>query len=198
MFKSKKKIKEEIYSNLKDKYLFGVNVSEGYLELVTYDLKSKKKESNFYDILDLELITELHKKRREDTLKCFDKIYNDVTINEIKEDDTAVMSFIQKGNKFKVQYDVSTNLVKKNEESEFINKFINLYSLDKEVYEIDDKIIDITRKTPTTKGSNIIFLDDRNYVKELHLNGDFVCSQELPGIKEMKDIQEERRSGKRV
>lgn len=197
MFKSKKKIKEEIKKQLENSYLFGVDISEGYLELVTYNLKTKNKESNFYDIIDYELLNELHKRRRMDTLKCFDKIYNDVTINEV-EQQKACMDFINKGNKFKVEYNVSKDLVRKNEEKEFISKFINLYSLDKSVYGIDDKIIDITKRPPVVKQSNIVFLDKENYVKELHLNGDFVCANELPGIKEMKNMQEKINNGKRI
>lgn len=199
MFKSKEKLKKEILLKLENRLLFGIDLSEGYLELITYNQLSKKVESDFYDnIKDQDFLDKLHERRRKDTLKAFDNIYNDVTINEIKDKDTAVMSFEQVGNKFKVNYDVSTNLVTRLDEEEFISKYINLYSLDKRVYEIDDKIIDISKREPMVKGSNIVFLDNQNYVKELHLNGNFVCSRELPGIKEMKDYQENKNGGKRV
>ena len=188
MFKNRKK--EQILKKLENCYLFGVDCSNDYLELITYDLNTKKVESNFYDIKDEEFIAELHKRRREDSIKSFNKLYNDVSINEV-EGNMAVMSFIQDNNKFKVNYSVSRNLIRKKEEMEFITSYVDLYSMDRKLFGIDNKIIDINqykKGSDTPKGCNILLLDEQNYGKELHLFGELICKEIIPRLKEEKEI----------
>ena len=108
MFKKNKK--DEVLKKLSNRFLFGINYSEDYLELITYDKESKKIENDFFDInLDEELLELLNKRRRCDCIDCYRDIYNDVNIKQVDEDNIAIMEFLNKDNKFIVNYNISTN-----------------------------------------------------------------------------------------
>ena len=61
---------------------------------------------------------------------------------------------------------------------------------------IENKIIDINeykKGNDVPLGCDILLTDKNNYGKELHLFGKIICKEIVPGLKEMKDIQRERK-----
>ena len=197
MFFKKKEI-NRMNEFIKDHYLIGIDLKEEYLELFIYNPNTNNITSDFFDIKDENIINTLHQKRREDSIKMFNVAYNDIYINQIDEDNKAVMSFDKVDNKVQLRYDVSTNLVRRLEEIEFIRRFIDLYSLDRKVYSMNKNIIDLDEyrknKTIVKSGFRVSLLDKQNYVKDIQFSGKLLSSEFIPQFEEMKELQKIERS----
>ena len=189
----KKKELNKIEQMLKDTYLIGIDASKGFLEIRVYDPKTNTISADFFNITDEKIISSLHDRRRVDSLKMFNDAYNDIYINQIDEDNKAVMSFDKIDNKVQISYDVSTNLVRRLSELEFIRQFIDLYSEDRVVYSVNKSVIDLNKyrenKMVVYEGCSINLLDKQNYVKDLHINGKLLCAEFIPSFEELKELQ---------
>ena len=197
MFFKKKEI-NKMNDFIKNHYLIGINLTEEYLELFIYNPDTNNITSDFFDIKDESVINTLHQKRREDSIKMFNVAYNDIYINQIDEDNKAVMSFAKVDNKVQLCYDVSTNLVRRLDEMEFIRQFLDLYSLDRKVHSINKNIIDLKEyrenKTIVNSGFSVSLLDKQNYVKDIHISGKLLSSEFIPQFEEMQELQKIERS----
>ena len=190
MFKKKKEL-TRIKELIKDRYLIGVDLSEGYLELRAYEEETNKIISDFFDINDDKIISWLHEKRRTDSFKMFKTNYNELYINQKEGNELAVMEFDKVDNRYQIYYNVSTNLVRKKEEMEFISSFLDLYLQDRKIYTINGTkdIYEFIKGFDIINQCEIVALDKENYAKKINIYGKLLCKELVPGIKELKEIE---------
>ena len=127
---------------LKANYLIGVDVYKNVVEVTLISMTNYKvsREQIKYKKEDLDL---LHELRRKDLTLIFDSIINELYIEETNDISSASIDFIINDRQKILKYYVSKDLVRKSEEIDFIENYVKLFCKDKEVYDVNNKVLDI-------------------------------------------------------
>ena len=106
---------------------------------------------------------------------------------------SSYIDFKTNGKNIILKYHVSKNIARQPEELEFIENYVKLFCKNKEVYDVDNNVLDIFGLYDSKKisyDSDIYLLDKDSNISKLHIKGKTICPYIMTYIESRQELNE--------